>query len=89
MTEAIYLDDATVRRTEATVERVDGDRVVLDRTVFYPAGVDPVRIVEIEGVDRTACGGTHVPSTEEIGRVRVTGRETRGSGEERLRFELE
>ncbi|WP_440991099.1 alanyl-tRNA editing protein [Haloarchaeobius baliensis] len=38
MTEALYLTDSSARRFEATVERVAGDRVVLDRTCFYPAG---------------------------------------------------
>lgn len=35
-----------------------------------------VRIVEIEGVDRIACGGVHVASTGEIGRVSYEGQET-------------
>jgi len=40
-------------------------------------------------LDRTACAGTHVPGTGDIGSVTVTGRETAGSGEERIRFELD
>lgn len=39
--------------------------------------------------DRVACAGTHVSNTDEIGRVEVTGRETRGTDEERLRFVIE
>jgi len=38
--------------------------------------------------DRTACAGTHVGNTADIGRIVVTGRETKGSGEERVRFAL-
>jgi misacylated tRNA(Ala) deacylase len=38
--------------------------------------------------DRTACAGTHVSGTAEIGEVSVTGRETKGADEERIRFEL-
>lgn len=34
-----------------------------------------VRIVEIEGVDRIACGGVHVSSTSEIGLILCTGHE--------------
>ncbi|MFC5134610.1 MULTISPECIES: alanyl-tRNA editing protein [Haloferacaceae] len=41
-----------------------------------------------EPYDRTACAGTHVGSTGEIGEVVVTGRETKGSEEERIRFVL-
>jgi len=38
VTEAIYLDSSGRRTFEATVERVADDRVVLDRTLFYPEG---------------------------------------------------
>jgi misacylated tRNA(Ala) deacylase len=38
--------------------------------------------------DRTACAGTHVTDTTDVGPVTVTGRETGGSGRERLHFEL-
>lgn len=68
---------------EATM---DPERTRLD---LLPAAVDPVRIVEIGGVDRTACGGTHVARTGEIGPVAVTGRETGGSDRERVRFRIE
>lgn len=35
MTQRLYLDDAYLRECDATVARVDGQRVVLDRTVLY------------------------------------------------------
>ena len=37
-TDLAYLRDAYVRVDEATVLAVDGDRVALDRTIFYPTG---------------------------------------------------
>ncbi|MGP8076068.1 MAG: alanyl-tRNA editing protein [Thermoplasmata archaeon] len=37
--------------------------------VPLPAHVDPVRVVEIEAADVCPCGGTHLRSTREIGRV--------------------
>lgn len=37
-----------------------------------PAGTASIRIIEIPGVDRQPCGGTHVASTGEIGAVVVT-----------------
>jgi len=37
-TELLYLRDAYLREFTATVTNVDGTRVVLDRTAFYPTG---------------------------------------------------
>jgi misacylated tRNA(Ala) deacylase len=37
-TDLLYLRDASIRRFEAGVTGVDGDRVALDRTAFYPTG---------------------------------------------------
>jgi misacylated tRNA(Ala) deacylase len=38
MTELLYYEDAYLREFDATVTAVDGNRVVLDRTAFYPGG---------------------------------------------------
>lgn len=75
----------TVERERAE-ETLDPERT---RIELLPDSVTDVRIVEIEGVDRTACAGTHVSNTADVGRVRVTGRRTQGSDTERLTFELE
>ncbi len=45
----------------------------------------PVRIVEIEGFDWSACGGTHVRATGEVGLIKITRVERRG-GETRVTF---
>lgn len=37
-----------------------------------PAGTERIRIIEIPGVDRQPCGGTHVANTGEIGPVIIT-----------------
>ena len=38
MTEALFLNDATLLQCEATVLHADEAGLVLDRTVFYPQG---------------------------------------------------
>ncbi|MBW3019374.1 alanyl-tRNA editing protein [Candidatus Woesearchaeota archaeon] len=38
MTELIYLDDSYTKEFTAKVIKVDGDKVYLDRTAFYPQG---------------------------------------------------
>lgn len=44
-----------------------------------------IRIVEVQGLDWSACGGTHVASTGQIGMIRVCKVEKRG-GETRVYF---
>lgn len=75
----------TLERETAEAE-LDPDRTRLD---LLPASITEVRLVEIGEVDRTACAGTHVASTGEVGRIRIGGRETKGAAEERVRFTLE
>jgi misacylated tRNA(Ala) deacylase len=55
---------------------------------LIPANVDPIRVIDIEGLDRQADGGTHVHSTAEVGKVRVTKTESKGKGFKRMRIEL-
>jgi len=47
---------------------------------------DTVRLVEIEGWDVAACGGTHVANTREIGPVEVLDRSNPGEGLTRVEF---
>lgn len=48
-----------------------------------------VRVVEIEGFDAQACGGTHVAHTREIGRLRIVRTENKGRSNKRLYVELD
>lgn len=50
-----------------------------------PDVTGPLRLVEIAGFDRVACGGTHVASTAEIGLIKILRAERRG-GETRIHF---
>ncbi|NPA22022.1 MAG: alanyl-tRNA editing protein [Candidatus Micrarchaeota archaeon] len=38
MTEPLYLKDSYLKECEATVVKVDGNKVILDKTIFYPRG---------------------------------------------------
>jgi misacylated tRNA(Ala) deacylase len=55
---------------------------------LIPAAIDPLRVIDILGLDRQADGGTHVLSTAEVGRVRVTGTESKGKDNKRIRLEV-
>jgi len=56
---------------------------------LIPQEIDPLRVIDIVGLDRQADGGTHVLSTAEVGRVRVTGTESKGKDNKRIRLEVD
>ena len=56
---------------------------------LYQGGAAPVkdlRIVNIEGFDTEACGGTHVKSTGEVGMIKIVKTERIQDGVERIEF---
>ena len=55
---------------------------------LLPPGIDQIRIIEIVGLDLQADGGTHVANTREVGAIRVTGYESKGRINKRIRIEL-
>ena len=55
---------------------------------LLPEGITEVRTIEILGLDLQADGGTHVAHTGEIGHVNVTGYESKGRINKRIRIEV-
>src|SRR5262245_24768315 len=47
-----------------------------------------LRIIDIDGVDRQACGGTHLSNTAQSAPFRITKVENKGKRNRRIRFEL-
>jgi misacylated tRNA(Ala) deacylase len=56
---------------------------------LLPPEIEIVRIVDISGLDVQADGGTHVASTQQVGRMRVTKVENKGKGFRRIRVVVE
>ena len=56
---------------------------------LLPEGIREVRVVEIEGLDTQADGGTHVANTREVGAIHVVGHESKGRINKRLRIALD
>lgn len=56
---------------------------------LLPEGITQVRTVEIVGLDLQADGGTHVRSTNEIGKIRVTDYKSKGAINKRIYIEVE
>ena len=55
---------------------------------LLPEGITQIRTIEIVGLDLQADGGTHVANTSEVGGIRVTGYESKGRINKRIRLEL-
>ena len=55
---------------------------------LLPEGIQEIRTIEIVGLDLQADGGTHVANTSEVGRIRVTGYESKGRLNKRIRLEV-
>jgi misacylated tRNA(Ala) deacylase len=55
---------------------------------LVPERVKTVRIVEIEGLDTQADGGTHVANTREVGRIEMTNHKSKGRQNKRVEFVL-
>lgn len=53
---------------------------------LIPKEIDPLRVIDIVGLDRQADGGTHVANTADVRRVSVTGTESKGRGNKRVRI---
>jgi misacylated tRNA(Ala) deacylase len=63
--------------------------LIRTKSNLVPAGLDVVRVIDIEGLDRQADGGTHVAHTAEVGTIHVVGHESKGKGNKRLRIALD
>ncbi len=88
------VNDALSRRLPVASSFISEDefrrRPELVRTlnVFPPVVAGRVRIVEIQGFDVQACGGTHVHSTAEIGRARIDKFDNKGKDNKRFYWSL-
>jgi misacylated tRNA(Ala) deacylase len=55
---------------------------------LLPPGIEEIRTIEIVGLDLQADGGTHVANTREVGQIKVTGYESKGRINKRIRIAL-
>jgi misacylated tRNA(Ala) deacylase len=67
-------------------ERIAVGRSNLD---LIPDHIDPLRVVEIDGLDICPCGGTHVGGLDEIGHMEITDRSSKGADTDRIRFTID
>lgn len=62
--------------------------LIRTKVSLIPESVSEIRVVDIVGLDKQADGGTHVRSTDEVGRIRVLKTESKGKGNKRIRLEV-
>ncbi len=86
------VNEALAHDHEIAVEFLPRDTAVQDEDLIrtkvnmIPETVTEIRVVDIVGLDKQADGGTHVRSTNEVGRIRVTKLENKGKGNKRVRL---
>ncbi len=88
------INEEIERAREIVVDFVGRDAADSDPALIrtaanlIPREIDPLRVIDIVGLDKQADGGTHVASTADVGRVVVTGTESKGRGNKRIRLEV-
>ncbi len=55
---------------------------------LLPEGITEVRVVEIEGLDLQADGGTHVANTRQVGTIKIAGYKSKGKINKRIELEI-
>src|SRR5262245_26837634 len=89
------LNEALARDVPVHVLFLPRDEALADpdlirtKVSLIPDHVDPIRVIDIEGIDKQADGGTHVRSTGEVGTVRVVKTESKGKANKRMRIQLD
>jgi misacylated tRNA(Ala) deacylase len=67
---------------------LDDEDLIRTKVNLIPESVTEIRVVDIVGLDRQADGGTHVRSTDEVGRIEVVKTESKGRGNKRIRLRV-
>ncbi|MGI9018724.1 MAG: alanyl-tRNA editing protein [Euzebya sp.] len=88
------INDEIAKARQILVQFVDREEADLDPALIrtkanlIPSFINPLRVIDITGLDRQADGGTHVATTAEVGRVEVTKTESKGKANKRIRLAL-
>ncbi|HEY6674252.1 MAG TPA: alanyl-tRNA editing protein [Rubrobacteraceae bacterium] len=69
-------------------EALENPDLIRTQVNLVPERMCMIRIVEIEGIDTQADGGTHVANTGEVGEIEITGHKSKGRQNKRVEFVL-
>ena len=67
---------------------VEDEDLIRTKVNMIPESVTEIRVVDIVGLDKQADGGTHVATTDEVGRIRVVKTESKGKANKRIRIQV-
>ena len=89
LTELVRADHAVSCRWISEDELDANPQLVRTMSVQPPRGKGSIRLLEIQDVDLQPCGGTHVNSTSEVGKVRIGKVEKKGRQNRRVNIHLD
>lgn len=69
-------------------EALENPDLIRTQVNLIPERVKTIRVVEIEGIDAQADGGTHVANTREVGEMEITAHKSKGRQNKRVEFIL-
>ena len=69
-------------------EALENPDLIRTQVNLVPERVKMIRIVEIEGIDTQADGGTHVANTREVGHMEITSHKSKCRQNKRIEFVL-
>jgi misacylated tRNA(Ala) deacylase len=89
LTNDALAEERPVRVYELEREKaLENPDLIRTQVNLVPGRVRRIRIVEIQGLDTQADGGTHVANTREVGRMEITGHKSKGRQNKRVEFVL-
>ncbi len=88
LNEALQRDHETAVRFMDRAQAMADPDLIRTKVNLLPEFIDPIRVIDIVGLDKQADGGTHVRSTSEVGAIRVVKTESKGKANKRIRIEI-
>ena len=82
----LFKQDIPVRWYELPREEALKIPGIVKMAGAFPPELDTLRIVQIEGIDTQADGGTHVRNLKEVGLIRLLKAENKGKSNRRVYF---
>jgi len=84
----LFVKDIPVKWYELPKEEALKIPGVVKMAGAFPPDIPVLRIVEVEGVDRQADGGTHVRNLREVGKIELLKTENKGKSNRRIYFKV-